>query len=307
MGKEHVIDAATKLGLKDPGDTDFNSMIEAVRVYEELRKQYDSEVSVLTGDREVGIKSDKKISEQLDKVLKHFRANFVVLVSDGSEDEQVIPIIQSVIPILSVKRVVVKQSEQLESTYYKVKDFIKESLENPKMSRLVFGLPAIALLLISIFGAEGWRAIMGILGAYLVIKGFRLGSYLTGAADEVADPDDVAVAAEAEDDEGPSFNSPAQARHAENLAAAAGDHIRRPRRLQGIYEHGRLAGHGHIRDHCGLPVRFSLLLLARGHGSMDGQGGQQQEQVRQENRIDTRLRACRNAGNTQRCEPHTAA
>lgn len=187
IGKEQVIDAATKLGLKDPGDTDFNSMFEAVRVYEELRKQYDSEVSVLTGDREVGIKSDKKISEQLDKVLKHFRANFVVLVSDGSEDEQVIPIIQSVIPILSVKRVVVKQSEQLESTYYKVKDFIKESLENPKMSRLVFGLPAIALLLISIFGAEGWRAIMGILGAYLVIKGFRLEHYFTGAANEMSD------------------------------------------------------------------------------------------------------------------------
>ncbi len=187
IGKEKVIEAATKLGLKDPGDTDFNSMFEAVRVYDELRKQYDSEVSVITGDSEVGIKSDKKISEQLDKVLKQFRANLAVLVSDGSEDEQIIPIIQSVIPILSVRRVVVKQSEQLESTYYKVKDFIKESLENPKMSRLVFGLPAIALLLISIFGAEGWRAIMGILGAYLVIKGFRLESYLTGAANELSD------------------------------------------------------------------------------------------------------------------------
>lgn len=187
IGKEKVIDAATKLGLKDPGDTDFNSMFEAVRVYDELRKQYDSEVSVITGDKDVGIKSDKKISEQLDNVLKHFRANLAVLVSDGSEDEQVIPIIQSVIPILSVKRVVVKQSEQLESSYFKVKDFIKESLENPKMSRLVFGLPAIALLLISIFGAEGWRAIMGILGAYLVIKGFRLEHFFTGAANEMSD------------------------------------------------------------------------------------------------------------------------
>jgi putative membrane protein len=187
IGKEHVIDAATKLGLKDPGDTDFNSLFEAVRVYEELRKQYDSEIAALSGDRNVGIKSDKKISEQLNIVLKRFRANFAVLVTDGSEDEQIIPIIQSVIPILSVKRVVVKQSEQLESTYYKVKDFIKESLENPKMSRLVFGLPAIALLLIAIFGAEGWRAIMGILGAYLVIKGFRLESYFTGAAEELSD------------------------------------------------------------------------------------------------------------------------
>ncbi len=187
IGKDKLIDAATKLGLRDPGDTDFNSMFEGVRVYEELKRQYDAEIAVLTGDRDVGIKSDKKIGEQLDGVLKRFRANFAVLVSDGSEDEQVIPIIQSVIPILSVRRVVVKQSEQLESSYYKVKDFIRESLENPKMSRLVFGLPAIAFLLIAIFGAEGWRAIMGILGAYLVIKGFRLEGYLTGAANEMSD------------------------------------------------------------------------------------------------------------------------
>lgn len=187
IGREDVIEAATKLGLKDPGDTDFNSMFEAVRVYDELKKQNDTEIAVLAGDKDVGIKSDRKISEQLESVLKRFRANFVVLVSDGGEDEQVIPLIQSRIPILSVKKLVVKQSIQLESTYFKLKDFINESLENPRMSRLVFGLPALAFLLIAIFGAEGWRAVLGIFGAYLVIKGFRLEGYFTGAAEELKD------------------------------------------------------------------------------------------------------------------------
>jgi putative membrane protein len=187
IGKEKVIEAASKLGTKDPTDSDVNAMFEAVRVYDEVRRQYDSEVAILTGDRDVGIKSDRKIKEHLDQALSKFRANLAVLISDGSEDEHVMPIIQSTIPILSVRRLVVKQSEQLESTYYKVKDFMKESLEDPKMARLVFGLPAVALLLIAIFGMEGWRAVMGILGAYLVVKGFRLEGYFTGAADELQD------------------------------------------------------------------------------------------------------------------------
>ena len=187
MGKEKVIEAATQLGLKDPSDSDFNALFEAVRVYDELKKQYAAQVAIITGDRDVGIKSDTMIKDQLEEVLKHFRANFVVLITDGSEDEHVIPIIQSRIPILSVKRLVVKQSEQLESTYYKVKDFMKESLDDPKLARLVFGLPAVALLLTAIFGAEGWRAVLGLLGVYLVIKGFRLEHYFTAAANELSD------------------------------------------------------------------------------------------------------------------------
>jgi len=185
IGKDKVIDAATKLGLKDPGDTDFNALFEAVRVFEELKRQYAAEVAVLTGDRDVGIKSDSRIKDQLEEALRKFHANFVVLISDGSEDEHIIPVIQSRIPILSVRRIVVKQSEHLESTYYKVKDFLKESLEDPKMARLVFGLPALALLLTAVFGAEGWRAVLGLLGAYLLVKGFRLEGYFNAAGEEL--------------------------------------------------------------------------------------------------------------------------
>ena len=95
------------------------------------------------------------------------------------------PIIQSKIPIMSVNRVVVKQSEQLESTYYKIKDFVHESSENPKFARLVFGLPAIILLLFALFGVEGFRVMLGVLGAYLFIKGFKLEKYIYGAIDEL--------------------------------------------------------------------------------------------------------------------------
>ena len=88
------------------------------------------------------------------------------------------------VPILSVKRVIVKQSEQLESTYYKIKDFIRDSMEDPKLSKLVFGLPAIILIIYALFGIDGWRAILGVIGIYLFIKGFNLDDYVLGTFNE---------------------------------------------------------------------------------------------------------------------------
>lgn len=186
IGKEAVLKGATALGMADPEDSDMNAMFQALHTLSEVKKQYTAEVAVLTGDRQVGIKSDKIVSDQLLKVLKRFRATGVIFISDGTEDEQLLPIIQSRVPIISVQRVIVKQSEQLESGYYKIKDFLKESMDNPKFSRLVFGLPAIILLLLGIFGVEGFRVVIGLLGIYLLIKGFKLEQYFLGAVDEVS-------------------------------------------------------------------------------------------------------------------------
>ena len=185
IGKEDVLRVAVELGLADPEDSDFNALFQAVKVYDELRKKYEAQVAVLTGNRSVGITSDKAISKQLDEVTKKFTADYAILVTDGTEDEHVMPIIQSKIPIMSVNRVIVKQSEQLESTYYKIKDFIHESSDNPKFARLLFGLPAIVLILFAAFGIEGFRVILGVVGVYLFIKGFRLENYVYGGIDEL--------------------------------------------------------------------------------------------------------------------------
>jgi len=185
IGREEVLKASVELGMADPEDSDFNAMFQALKVYNEIKNKYNAELAVITGHQNVGLESDKEISKQLDDVLKKFSADYSILVTDGAEDEHVIPIIQSKIPIMSVKRVVVKQSEQLESTYYKIKDFITESLDNPKFSRLVFGLPAIILVLFAVFGSEGGRVILGVLGTYLLVKGFKLEKYFTGAFNEL--------------------------------------------------------------------------------------------------------------------------
>jgi putative membrane protein len=185
IGKDRVLKTATGLSLKDPEDSDSNALFGTVKLFEELKDKYNVEAVVLTGHRSRGIESDREIARQLDEVLAKRPSDFVVLVSDGSDDEHVIPVIQSKIPILSVKRIIVKQSEQLESGYYKIKDFLKETMENPKFARLVFGLPAIILVLYAVLGETGWRLIVGVIGAYLFIKGFKLEDYILGAFGEL--------------------------------------------------------------------------------------------------------------------------
>lgn len=183
-GAEKVMESGIRLGMSDPEDSDFNAIFQALRLSKEMKKQYVTEVAILTGHKNVGVESDMRIGKQLDKVLKDFRADYVLLVSDGSQDEHVLPLIQSRVPVLSIDRVIVKQSERLESGYYKIREFLEETLEKPKVARLLFGLPAIFLLLYAVLGLEGWRIILGAVGAFLFIKGFKLDKYLFGAIDE---------------------------------------------------------------------------------------------------------------------------
>jgi len=184
FGRDDVLRAATELGIADPSDSDSNALFQSIKVHDEIKGKHDAKLAVLTGHRNVGLESDKEINKQLDAVLNKHDVDYAVLVTDGAEDENIIPLIQTKVPIMSVNRVVVKQSEQLESTYYKIKDFISESVENPKFSRLVFGLPAVILVLFAVFGMEGGRVILGLLGAYLLIKGFKLEKYFTGVFNE---------------------------------------------------------------------------------------------------------------------------
>jgi len=185
FGRNDVLKAATELGIADPEDSDSNALFQSIKVHDEIKKQHNAQLAVLTGHKNIGLESDKEINRQLDIILNKFSADYAILVTDGAEDEHIMPIIHSKVPIMSVKRVIVKQSEQLESTYYKIKDFITESLDNPKFSRLVFGLPAVILVLFALFGAEGGRIVLGVLGVYLLIKGFKLEKYFTGIGNEL--------------------------------------------------------------------------------------------------------------------------
>ncbi|QQG39542.1 MAG: DUF373 family protein [Candidatus Aenigmatarchaeota archaeon] len=182
VGREANLKAATALALADPEDSDSNTVFEAIRTYDKMKGDgHKVEVVTLTGDADVGVRSDMKLSKQLDGVLGKTSAKKVVLITDGAQDEHVMPIIQSRAEIAAVKRVVMKQSENLEGMYYVIHDFI----ENPKMSKVVLGFPALAFLLLAIFDTTGWRIVLGVLGAYLLIKGFQLESRVAAIVNEI--------------------------------------------------------------------------------------------------------------------------
>lgn len=171
IGEDKCLEAANKLILADPEDSDSNSIFAAVKTSREISG---SEVALITGDSDVGIKSDEELSKQLKEVIKKVEPTHVVVVTDGAEDEHLMPIIQSYLPILSIKRVIIRQSQNLESSYYMIKDFLQEIVRDPKLSRIFLGLPAIALLILAFFGSTGWRLVIGSMGAYLLVRGLQL-------------------------------------------------------------------------------------------------------------------------------------
>jgi len=175
IGAQKNLDAANKLGLADPEDSDVNAIFFALSIYESMKKEEkDIEIATLCGDISVGVKSDQRLAEQLEQVIKETNAEEAILISDGAEDEYILPIIQSRLKITAVQRVSVKQSKQIEDTYYR----IVKLLDEDKVKKQFF-LP-IALILIvwaifAIFGmaASGFGAILFTLGIYLLIRTFN--------------------------------------------------------------------------------------------------------------------------------------
>lgn len=175
LGREKAMETANSLALADPEDSDSNSIFEGIKVFDGMKKDKKSvELALVAGDSLSNVKADEKLDEEISKIVRKTKAEKAIVVSDGAEDEHIIPIIQNYLKIASVDRVIVKQSEKLEGLYYMIHDFI----ENPKMAKIFLGIPAIAFLLYAFFGATSWRLILGGVGAYLMIKGFQLESWI---------------------------------------------------------------------------------------------------------------------------------
>ena len=176
IGKEKNMEAAAKLGIVDPEDSDINTIYAGVKLYDKLiNENLDVEIISIAGDQDVGLISDQKISDQLDDLIQRFGVHSAILVSDGAEDESVLPIIESRIKVDSVHRVIVKQSQNLESTYY----LLKTAFNDPKISHTFFVPIGLAAVIYSVFLFVGnpkyaWAAILGAIGAYMLYRGFGL-------------------------------------------------------------------------------------------------------------------------------------
>ena len=180
VGRNACIDAAQRLALEDPEDADSNSIFFAVKTYEDLiSKGYKAQVVTVTGVENRGVQADEKVASEIKSVLTKFSANGAVIVSDGEDDEMVIPVIQNIIPIISVQRVVMQVSRTIEHSYAVFGKFLKLVMYNPKYSKFFLGVPGILLLIGGIGAVTGYNAeifavLISILGGAFLIRAFDI-------------------------------------------------------------------------------------------------------------------------------------
>lgn len=186
LGREENINAAVNLALKDPEDPDTNAIFEAVRVYDRLKESTpksephgECQIATIAGSELGDVGADKELVSELTEVLKSFPASEVILVSDGFADETILPLVQSRVPVTSVRRITVKHSESIEETIWVFSRYLKMLFENPRYARMALGLPGLLLIVLGIlsilnWAGYSWIALLIVLGSYLIVKGFML-------------------------------------------------------------------------------------------------------------------------------------
>ena len=180
VGRDACIEAAQRLALEDPEDADSNSIFSAIKTYEDLiSRGYVAQVITVTGVKNRGVRADEKIASEIKSVLQTFSANGAVIVSDGEDDESVIPVIQNVLPVISVQRVVMKVSRSVEYSYAVFGKYLKMIAYDSKYSKFFLGVPGILLLIggiATVFGytAEIFAILVSILGGAFLIRAFDI-------------------------------------------------------------------------------------------------------------------------------------
>ncbi len=181
VGREENLNAAVALALRDPEEPDANAMFEALRIYDRLQGEGKSEevfeIATISGSDLGGVEADRKVVAELNELLGSFSANEVILVTDGYSDEAVLPLVESRVPVSSVRRVVVKHSESIEETAALFTRYLKIIMENPRYSRIALGLPGLLLLILGVLSIFRmldifWQVSLFVLGVFMLVKGF---------------------------------------------------------------------------------------------------------------------------------------
>ncbi len=183
IGRDENLKAANKLILEDPEESDANAIFAAVKTYDEIARRYgeDSvEIATLTGHYRRGLTADDEIRRQMREVLARFPAEEAVFVSDGADDEHILPLLAGYVKTFSLRRIIVQQSKELETTYVILRRYFSEKLLGNKLFRAVFiGIPGFLLLLYSVLSLAGLQSYLklgfvGFMGVVLTIFGFGL-------------------------------------------------------------------------------------------------------------------------------------
>jgi putative membrane protein len=200
IGRRQVLTAALKLGIADPEESDTNAILGALSQHDSLLEtggeDDEVEVAILTGDEKVGVRSDRAIAAQLEEVVSAFQPDEAVLITDGAEDESVLPIIQSQVRIDHVQKVIVKQSKGIEGTYY----YIVKALEDPKWRAkfmipfgLVLAIFGLGIMLPNEIGGIVIGGLPLLLGLFIFAKGAGIETTVNRVVQEMRDNADAAM------------------------------------------------------------------------------------------------------------------
>ena len=122
--------------------------------------------------------ADRKLVAELGTLLDSFSATEVILVTDGYSDEAVLPLVESRVPVSSVRRIVIKHSESIEETAALFTKYIRLLVDNPRYARIALGLPGLLFFLLGVLlifpGYVNYYfiVIILVLGGFMLIKGF---------------------------------------------------------------------------------------------------------------------------------------
>ncbi len=179
IGKDACIIAAEKMALADPEEADSNTIFAAVKEYDDLlKKGFICEVVVVSGLFERGVIADKKIRMEVSDVLRNYPAQGAVLVSDGVEGEQLVPILQNLVPIVSLRKVIIKHSRTVEESYEVLGRYLKMLLFDPRYAKYALGIPGLifiaAVIVEQVYSISAPLVITALIGVIFVIRGFDI-------------------------------------------------------------------------------------------------------------------------------------
>jgi putative membrane protein len=183
VGRDAVEAAAVSLANADPEDSDVNVCFQGVHLHDEIAAEESErvEVAVVTGTAKADVSANRTVGDEVDTVLASLSTSEDVralVVTDGAQDESVLPVIRSRVPIDGVRRVVVRQAQNLESMYYT----FKQVLADPETRGTILIPLGILLLIYPVaivaeqLGLPGSTlgVISALLGLYILFRGLGL-------------------------------------------------------------------------------------------------------------------------------------
>jgi putative membrane protein len=178
VGEDAIEDLVTTVGIEDPEDPRVNCLLEGLRVARDIDEE--TVVAVLSGSGDT-VTYNRTVANQADELVAKYSPDSAVVVVDSTEDERLVPIIESRVSVDAIDRVVVRQARDIESTYYLLKQFLAdEELRKTVLIPLGLTLLAFPVLLAALNSVTvSVGAITTVVGLFILYKGLNIDSLLS--------------------------------------------------------------------------------------------------------------------------------